>query len=99
MGRGWVLDPEPALSQYFETGISPRIGYSNPQLDALFGRSRGAFVEADRKKVLSDIMSHITEEAPAHFLWTHNMIWGMTKNVDYTPRADTRINAALIQVK
>jgi peptide/nickel transport system substrate-binding protein len=99
MGRGSVLDPEPALSQYFETGISPRIAYSDPQLDALFARSRGAFVEADRKKVLSDIMSHITEEAPAHFLWTHNMIWGMAKNVDYAPRADTRMNAALIRVK
>ncbi len=99
MGRGSVLDPEPALAQYFETGISPRIGYSNPQLDALFAKSRAAFNEPERKKILSDIMSLITEEAPAHFLWTHNMIWGMAKNIEYTPRADTRMNAALIRVK
>ncbi len=99
MGRGSVLDPEPALSQYFETGISPRIGYSNPQLDALFAKSRATFNEAERKKVLSDLMSLITEEAPAHFLWTHNMVWGMAKNIDYTPRPDTRIFANEMRVK
>jgi peptide/nickel transport system substrate-binding protein len=99
MGRGSVLDPEPALSQYFETGISPRIGYSNPQLDALMAKSRASFNEAERKKVLSDLMSLITEEAPAHFLWTHNMIWGIAKNIDYNPRPDTRIFANEMRVK
>ncbi len=33
MGRGGVVDPSAALSQYFETGGSPRIGYSNPKVN------------------------------------------------------------------
>jgi peptide/nickel transport system substrate-binding protein len=40
LGRGSIVDPGPALSQYFETGVLPRIGYSNPALDALFKRER-----------------------------------------------------------
>jgi peptide/nickel transport system substrate-binding protein len=98
MGRGSVNDPGPALSQYFETGVSPRIGYSDPQLDALFAKERASFNESARKQALSDVMSRITEEAPACFLWTINMLWGMTKNVDFTPRPDLRIFASDIRV-
>jgi peptide/nickel transport system substrate-binding protein len=98
LGRGSLLDPGPALSQYFETGILPRIGYSNPALDALFARERAAFEPADRRRILSQIMSLITEEAPAQFLWTHNEIWGLAKNVDYEPRPDGYIYANEIHV-
>ena len=45
------------------------------------------------------MMSYLTEEAPAHFLWTHDMVWGMAKNVDYEPRPDLRIFGADIRVK
>jgi peptide/nickel transport system substrate-binding protein len=99
MGRGSVNDPGPALSQYFETGGSPRIGYSDGQLDALFAKERASFDEGARKQALSDVMSRITDEAPACFLWTINMIWGMAKNVDYTPRPDTRIFASDMRVR
>jgi peptide/nickel transport system substrate-binding protein len=99
MGRGSVLDPGPALSQYFETGVSPRIGYSSPQLDALFARERAAFDPNERKRALSDLRSFLTEEAPAHFLWTQNMVWGMGRGVDYEPRPDLRIFAADIRVR
>ncbi len=99
MGRGSVNDPGPAMSQYFETGVSPRIGYSNPQLDAMFEKERASFDENARKKALNDEMSLITEEAPACFLWTINMLWGMAKNIDYTPRPDLRIFANDIRVR
>ncbi len=99
MGRGSVLDPGLPLSQYFETGGSPRIGYSNPQLDELFRRERAAFDPAERKKVLSDLMSLLTEEAPGHFMWTHNLLWGMSKSIEYKPRPDARIFANEIRVR
>ena len=38
MGRGSVVDPSVALSQYFETGGSPRIGISDPKIDQDAGR-------------------------------------------------------------
>ncbi len=99
LGRGSMLDPGPPLSQYFETGVLPRIGYSNPALDALFSQERAAFAPGERQRVLSQIMSLITEEAPAQFLWTHNEIWGLAKNIEYQPRPDKYLFAHDIQVR
>ncbi len=98
MGRGGVIDPSVALSQYFETGGSPRIGYSNPNLDKLLALERQTFDPAKRKKALSEAMSLITEEAPGHFLWRHHILYGMAKNIDHKPRPDLRIFGEEIRV-
>jgi len=98
MGRGSVVDPTIALSQYFETGGSPRIGYSNLKLDKLLSLERQTFDPAKRKVILSDAMSLITEEAPAHFLWRHQMLYGIAKNVDYKPTPSGRIFGEDIRV-
>ena len=55
--------------------------------------------ENARKQALSDEMSLITDEAPACFLWTINMLWGMTKNIDFAPRPDMRVFANDIHVR
>ena len=99
MGRGAVVDPSAALSQYFETGGSPRIGYSNPKLDELLSAERQAFNPEKRKKILSQAMSLITEDAPAHFLWRHQLLFGLAKNVDYRPLPSERIYGWNIKVR
>ena len=99
MGRGGVVDPSAALAQYFETGGSPRIGYSNPKVDDLLKHERQTFDPAKRKKALADAMSLITEEAPAHFLWRHQLLFGMAKNVDYRPLPSERIFGWNMKVK
>ena len=43
MGRGLMISGGPAISQYFETDESPRIGYSNSAVDDLLRQSRAAF--------------------------------------------------------
>jgi len=91
MGRGSVLDPSPPLHQYFRTGVTPRIGYSNPKVDEVLYKEQQEFDPTKRKKYLSRAMSLITEEAPACFLWRHKLLWGMTKKVDYNPRPDAFI--------
>lgn len=98
MGRGGVVDPSRALAQYFETGESPRIGYSNPTLDKLLADERQTFDPVKRKQKLAEAMRFISEEAPACFLWRHQLLWGLAKNVDYKPRPDARIFAAAIHV-
>lgn len=91
MGRGSVLDPSAALHQYFRTGGSPRIGYSNPKLDGLLDKEQQEFDPEKRKAYLRQAMSLITEEAPACFMWRHKMLWGQAKTVDYQPLPDGRI--------
>jgi peptide/nickel transport system substrate-binding protein len=93
-----VIDPSAALAQYFETGVSPRIGYSNPKLDRLLAMERQTFDPVKRKKVLAEAMSFVTEEAPAHFLWRHQLLYGIAKNVDYKPTPYSRIFGLDIRV-
>ncbi len=98
MGRGGIIDPSPALGQYFETGGSPRIGYSNPQLDKLLAQERQTFNAAKRKQVLAQAMSLITEDAPAHFLWRHQLTDGVSKTIEYKARPDLRVFGLNIKV-
>ncbi len=93
MGRGSVVDPSAALSQYFETGASPRIEYSNPELDKLFDLERGEFDPAKREVLLRQVFTTLAEDAPAHFLWRHRMAWGVSKGIAYEPRPDARLEA------
>lgn len=90
MGRGSVLDPSAALHQYFHTGGSPRIGYSNKKLDELLDKEQQEFNPEKRKQYLREAMSLITEEAPACFMWRHKLLWGISANVDYKPLPDGR---------
>jgi peptide/nickel transport system substrate-binding protein len=99
MGRGSVLDPSAALHQYFRTGGSPRIGYSNPKLDAILDKEQQTFDPGLRKKYLRDAMQLITEEAPACFLWRHKLLWGISNRLDYQPRPDARIYAVEMKVR
>src|SRR6185295_3226119 len=49
MGRGAVQDPSSALHQYFRSGETPRIGYSNPKLDDLLDKEQAEFNPKKRK--------------------------------------------------
>ena len=99
MGRGQVLDPSPPLHQYFRTGVTPRIGYSNPKVDEILFKEQQEFDPAKRKKYLAQAMSLITEEAPACFMWRHKLLWGISEKVDYQPAPDAGIFGLHIKVR
>lgn len=91
MGRGSVQDPSAAFHQYFRTGASPRIGYSNKKLDELLDKEQQEFNPKTRRQFLAQAMSLMTEEAPACFMWRHKLLWGLSNKVDYEPLPDSRI--------
>ncbi len=99
MGRGSVLDPSAAFHQYFRTGGSPRIGYSNKKLDELLDKEQQEFDPEKRKQYLREAMSLITEEAPACFMWRHKLLWGLSSKVDYSPLPDGRIYGLDMKIK
>jgi peptide/nickel transport system substrate-binding protein len=99
MGRGSVQDPSAALHQYFHTGETPRIGYSNPKLDEILDKEQQEFDPKKRREYLSQAMSILTEEAPACFMWRHKLLWGLNNRVDYKPLPDARIYAIDMAVK
>ena len=99
MGRGSVVDPSPAFAQYFETGGSPRIGFSNATVDALLKKERATFDPEKRKAVLNQAFAKIVEEQPACFMWKHKLLYGIAKNVSYVPNPTGKIWGNEITVK
>jgi peptide/nickel transport system substrate-binding protein len=91
MGRGGMIGPGPAISQYFETGGSPRIKYSNPEVDALLRKSRETFDENEYRKLVNQAFSIILNDAPAHFLWQQKILYGVADGVSFSPRPDHRV--------
>jgi peptide/nickel transport system substrate-binding protein len=98
-GRGSVIDPSPFLEQYFQSGVEPRIGYSNPQLDKLLEAERREFDPALRKQLLLKAYDLIQEEVPAFFLWRIDALYGVSDKVGFKPHSDERIFGTDITVK
>jgi peptide/nickel transport system substrate-binding protein len=99
MGRGSVVDPSVALSQYFETGGSPRIGISDPGIDKALAAERVAFDPAERKKALNVAFKAIEDAAPGCFMWRHHMLYGQSKTIAHKPNPAGRIFGTEIVVK
>lgn len=98
-GRGSVVDPSAAIAQYFETGVSPRIMWSNAEFDATVKAERREFDEEKRKKLLLKAFNIIQEEVPAFFLWRIQQHYGISKKIDFTPTSTDRIFGFDITVK
>jgi peptide/nickel transport system substrate-binding protein len=98
-GRGSVIDPSPMLEQYFQTGVTPRIGYSNPQLDDLLRGERREFDPARRKALLRQAFDLVQQEVPALFLWRIDALYGISDKVAFEPHSDERIFGTDIVVK
>ena len=98
MGRGGMVDPSSALSQYFETGIAPRISFSNARLDALLQKERSMFDVEKRKKVMNQAINVLMEEVPAHFLWHQKIQYGVANGVNIEVRPDHFIYGYLLTV-
>ncbi len=99
MGRGGMVDPSSALSQYFETGVAPRISFSSKKVDSLLKKERLEFDVEKRKKAMNEAINAIMEEVPAHFLWHQKIHYGVADNVDITIRPDKRLYGYEINVK
>jgi peptide/nickel transport system substrate-binding protein len=99
MGRGSVVDPSVALSQYFETGGSPRIGVSDPKIDQALAAERVTFDPSERKKALNAAFKAIVEAAPACFMWRHQMLYGESRGIEHRPMPSGRIFGTDIAVK
>jgi peptide/nickel transport system substrate-binding protein len=99
MGRGSVVDPSVALSQYFETGGSPRIGISDPSIDRTLAAERVTFDPARRKVALNAAFKAIVDAAPGCFMWRHHMLYGQSKSIEHKPTPSGRIFGTEILVK
>jgi len=96
--RGSVFEPSDSMAQYFETGGSPRIGYSNPTFDELIARVRQEFDETKRCALLNEAAAIVVEDAPMIHLWTHSLVSGVRKGITYPANASGEVWLANIRM-
>ena len=72
---GWCADyPDPQnwLSVYWKTGaFGERIGYSNPELDALLVQAETALDPVKRAELYAQAQTLLTDGAPVAFMWNN----------------------------
>jgi oligopeptide transport system substrate-binding protein len=70
---GWCADyPDPQnwLSVYWKTGaFGERIGYSNPELDALLVKADTTIDPEERAQLYAEAQRMLTDGAPVAFMW------------------------------
>ena len=99
MGRGSVVDPSPALSQYFETGGSPRIGISDPGIDKALAAESVDLRSGARKKQLNAAVQGDRGRGAACFMWGHRLLHGISDSIEFKPIPAGRIFGTQITVK
>ena len=97
-GRTANNDVTEALSQYFETGVTKRIGYSSKELDQTFANLRSEFDPAKQCTLMQQASSHLAEQVPAAFMWTHRFVQGMRSNIQWNADATSEIWLADIRM-
>jgi peptide/nickel transport system substrate-binding protein len=82
-GRGSVVDPSEYLHQYFRTGVTKRLEFSNPAVDAALTAEQASFDPGQRVKLLQKAMSLLMEEAPAAWLYQYQGLQGVSNRFDF----------------
>jgi peptide/nickel transport system substrate-binding protein len=82
-GRGSVVDPSEYLHQYFRTGVTKRLEFSNPNVDAALRAEQASFDPAQRVKLLQKAMSLLLDEAPTVWLYQYQGLQGVSNKFDF----------------
>ncbi|MGE5303577.1 MAG: ABC transporter substrate-binding protein [Alphaproteobacteria bacterium] len=82
-GRGAVVDPSEYLHQYFHTGVTKRLNFSDPRVDAALDAEQASFDPAQRVKLLQKAMSLLMEEAPVAWLYQYQGLQGVSNDFDF----------------
>jgi peptide/nickel transport system substrate-binding protein len=82
-GRGSVIDPSEYLHQYFRTGVTKRLEFSTPAVDAALNAEQASFEPAQRAKLLQKAMTVLMEEAPVAWLYQYQGLQGVSNRFDF----------------
>jgi len=62
--------------------------YNNAELDELLEQGRGSLDPEERKQIYSKAQRIVRDEAPMIFMWGFHAVWGVSNNVEWSPRPD-----------
>src|SRR4051794_30836397 len=87
-GRGSVRDPSEYLHQYFRTGVTKRVGISDPDIDAALLAEQRELDPTRRTALLQRAMSLINEKTPVAFLLYYQDTFGVSNRFNLKARGD-----------
>jgi peptide/nickel transport system substrate-binding protein len=93
-GRGTVVDPDDFFNEYFETGVSKRLSYSNPKFDRLLQQQRQIFDLEKREPILQSAIKILLDDAPIVPLYNPIDIYAVKRRLVWKPSAKDYINVA-----
>jgi peptide/nickel transport system substrate-binding protein len=67
-------------------------------VDDLLRQSRATFDQADYVKTINRALSLILDDAPAHFLWQHNILYDVSNDIKFTAQPDHRVFGYSVQM-
>jgi peptide/nickel transport system substrate-binding protein len=92
-------DGDTLYDQYFHTGVTRRIGYSNPEFDKLIEEEQKTGDHKKRVAFLQQAGRILMEDAPFVPLYTLAEIYGLTRNILWKGNPDNRILAGEMKIK
>ncbi|HEX2230342.1 MAG TPA: ABC transporter substrate-binding protein, partial [Candidatus Binatia bacterium] len=92
-------DADTLYDQYFRTGVTKRIGYSNPEVDKLIEEQQKIADQKKRVALLQQAGRLIMEDAPFVPLYTLMEIYGVAQNIIWKGTPDNRILAAEMNIR
>ena len=89
-----MVDPDDFFNEYFESGVSKRLSYSNPNFDRLLQQQRQIFDVEKRQQVLQAAMKILLDDAPIVPLYNPIDIYGAKRRLIWKPSPKDYINVA-----
>ena len=99
IGRGSILDADIMWDQYFRTGVSKRLSYSNPEFDKLIDQEQTLADPEKRVKILQKMGEILMEDVPFIPLYNLADIYGVARDIIWKPRPDEKIHAYEMKVR
>ena len=92
-------DADTYFEQYFRTGGSKRINYSNPEFDKLIDEEQRTGDHNKRMAILHQAGRILMEDVPFAPLYTLAEIYGLARNIIWKGNPDNRILASEMKIK
>jgi peptide/nickel transport system substrate-binding protein len=89
-----VVDPDDFLNEYFETGVSKRLSYSNANFDRLIQQQRQIFDLEKRAPILQAAIKILLDDAPIVPLYNPIDIYAAKRRLVWKPSPKDYINVA-----
>jgi peptide/nickel transport system substrate-binding protein len=99
IGRGSLTDADTVYDQYFRTGTTKRVIYSNPEFDRLIVQEQKTADHKKRVALLQKAGKILLEEVPFVPLYNLADLYGVAKNVVWKPRPDEKVLAFNMKIR